>query len=183
MICLLCATLGWESMETYLKLWTLPATWQKAGSLPELFSSKKVKSYKEAKKFKCSASETLSLCPLLAFLAAHVFVPKGSHVLECQAFLSMNRVLELLQASDRVAPPVLQMQVEFALRTTKEAGWSNYMTRKFHWLLHLATSLQLHAGHWKESTKYAPDMPLPPQICLSMSKASWRRSLRMICTH
>ena len=144
MIYLLCATLGWESMETYLKLWTLPATWQKAGSLPELFSSKKVKSYKEAKKFKCSASETLSLCPLLAFLAAHVFVPKGSHVLECQAFLSMNRVLELLQASDRVAPPVLQKQVEFALRKTKEAGWSNYMTRKFHWLLHLATSLQLH---------------------------------------
>ena len=46
-----------DSVETYLKLWTLPATWQKAGSLPELFSSKKVKSYKEAKKFKCSASE------------------------------------------------------------------------------------------------------------------------------
>ena len=119
MIYLLCATLGWESMETYLKLWTLPATWQKAGSLPELFSSKKVKSYKEAKKFKCSASETLSLCPLLAFLAAHVFVPKGSHVLECQAFLSMNRVLELLQASDRVAPPVLQKQVEFGIAKNK----------------------------------------------------------------
>ena len=67
-------------------------------------------------------------------------------MLECKAFLSMNRVLELLQASDRVAPPVLQKQVEFALRKAKEAGWSNYMTRKFHWLLHLATLLQLHGG-------------------------------------
>lgn len=96
---LLAALDAWDQVEPFLKLWTLPAAIAKAGKLYELFTSKRIKGYKENSKFKCTASEALGLAPLLAYMVSAIFLPMNMEAEECQAFLDMVEVLEMLQAT------------------------------------------------------------------------------------
>lgn len=137
---------AWDLVQSFLALWVLPAATAKAGKLSDLFTSKRIKGYKEASKLKCTASECLGLCPLLAYMVTSVFVPQGLHLPACYAFLALATVLEMLQAtpSGTVQPAQLQQEVERALALCKEAGWGSRFLRKHHWALHFATAL----GRW-----------------------------------
>ena len=114
----------WDMMPRFLDLWSLPAATQKAGQLKQLFSAKKIKSYKQEKKIKCSASESLALCPLLAYLVSSAFASIGEYHLHSRAFLLMTAVLEMLQAtpSGMVSPDALLQAVESALQACVDAG-------------------------------------------------------------
>ena len=54
----------WGSLYSYVKLWSNPLRF-KAGNLHEIFSRKREKSCKDAKKFKCMASDLMSVYPIL----------------------------------------------------------------------------------------------------------------------
>ena len=61
---------AWSRMESYFKLWQLPAAMKKAGNLHSLFTVKRVASHREAQKFKCTASECLGVCPILFYMVS-----------------------------------------------------------------------------------------------------------------
>lgn len=135
---------AWTRMESYFKLWQLPASMKKAGNLHSLFTVKRVASHREAEKFKCTASECLGVCPILAYMVSSVFLSEESHMPMCNAFLAMVGVLELLQAvpSGKVTPGILQQQVERALHLCRDADGAGKFIRKHHWMLHFSTALQ-----------------------------------------
>ena len=134
---------AWTRMESYFKLWQLPASMKKAGNLHSLFTVKRVASHREAEKFKCTASECLGVCPILAYMVSSVFLSEESHMPMCNAFLAMVGVLELLQAvpSGKVTPAILQQQVERALHLCRDADGAGKFIRKHHWMLHFSIML------------------------------------------
>ena len=100
----------WDQLESFIKVWTLPWAVAKAGKLHDLFTAKKVKGYKESSKFKCTASEALGLVALLAYMVSAVYLPMGAAPEQCQSFLDMVAVMDLLQATHlgQVDPRFLQ---------------------------------------------------------------------------
>ena len=135
----------WDQLEPFLQLWTLPKAMAKAGNLHDLFQTKKIKFYKENSKFKCTASEAIGLSTLLAYLVNTICVPAAAHLDQCNSFLAMVQVLEMLQATQlgQVQPPRLQQAIEEALGSFKNCNGEAMMLRKHHWMLHLATHLQV----------------------------------------
>ena len=136
---------AWSRMESYFKLWQLPAAMKKAGNLHSLFTVKRVASHREAQKFKRTASECLGVCrPILSYMVSSVFLSEESHMPMCNAFLAMVSVLEFLHAvpSGKVTPHILQQQVERALHLCRDADGAGKFIRKHHWMLHFSTALQ-----------------------------------------
>ena len=58
---------NWAAMQSYCALWSLPAAVQKVGSLSSLFTPTKVDSHRKAGKLKISASEVLTLYPIMQY--------------------------------------------------------------------------------------------------------------------
>ena len=85
------------TLEKYVDLWTLPASFAHI-KLKLLFENKRMKSCKDAGKFKTTASEMLTLNPVLAFFVRTCILAKGFLASECRAFLQMSFMVELLQA-------------------------------------------------------------------------------------
>jgi hypothetical protein len=138
---------AWSLLQEFIAMWVLPAS-ANMNRLAELFSPAKVAGYKRKKKFVCSASEALALYPIVAYFV--MFIPKarGICVPQCDAFLAMCDVVDLLQgvALGIVSPALLLAAVENALELFVAAGWKHYMIKKFHWLLHLADKLREYDG-------------------------------------
>ena len=132
----------WVELERYLAFWTMPGA-ASMTHLAELFTTKRVESYKKAHKFKAQASETLALYPLIAHFVQGVPMKYGLCLPQCIAFLAMCDLVDLLQAVPLqiVTPEMLLHAVEAALTAFANAGWAQYMTKKFHWLLHLPDHL------------------------------------------
>ena len=67
---------------------------------------------------------------------------------QCEAFLAVCSVLDLLQAIGRteVTGRALDKAAEAALASVVEAGWSDNMINKFHWML--AAFWRLVGGTW-----------------------------------
>ena len=108
---LLSETNAWNQMESFLQLWTLPGAVGKKIKLHDLFTPKRIRFYKENKRFKCTASECLGLTTLMKYMAQVLFVPAGVQVDQCQSFVDMAAVLEMLQATaqGKVSPEILQL--------------------------------------------------------------------------
>lgn len=100
----------WGNIQEFLQLWTLPKAMAKAGKLHDLFAAKRTKFYKENSKFKCTASEAIGLTTMLEYLVNSICVPAGVHPGQCQSFLAMAKVMDMLQAIPLgcVQPPMLQ---------------------------------------------------------------------------
>lgn len=133
----------WRRLCEYMKLWCWPLhVSQKAGVVSKLFDDSAVKKNVKEKKFRCSASEVLSLHqPLRHFLLRCCTVPCDPARKACLAWL---RVLEiLLHAPLRFpSPGELSTCVEQALQLCVDAGWSDRLIPKFHWSLHYEDQLQ-----------------------------------------
>ena len=100
----------WDQLAEFLQLLTLPKGIAKAGKLHDLFAAKRTKFYKENSRFKCTASEAIGLATMLAYLVNSICMPAGLHPEQCQSFLAMVEVMDMLQATTLgcVQPPMLQ---------------------------------------------------------------------------
>ena len=134
---------AWTMFQRYLSLWILPFA-ANMKHLPELFSAKRVTSYKEARKFKCQASEVLAVYPILAQFVQTSPMKRGFCIPQCEAFLSMCLVLDTLQdvALGAIVPHVLRAHVDACLQAFLVAGWGQSMTKKLHWMLHFGDHLE-----------------------------------------
>ena len=131
----------YATLYKYLAFWHLPRA--KPCALSELFSAKKKKANKEANTFKATASEFLSLYPILAYLMQQVWVPAKLCVEQCNVFLELCNLLDLLQAIPvcNVTPHHLQHAVQDLYAKLVRAEWVDYFHSKFHWLIHFSGEL------------------------------------------
>ena len=135
----------WEHLHGYVQLWNQPAIHKT--DLGKLFTAKAVKGHKEANKFKCSASEMLSLYKVLARYVHTCCLANGLCVLASQCYLAWCSVLDYCVAIPALATPdhkQLLAVVEKALDATVQAGWSEEFKPKMHWVLHTSDSLKKH---------------------------------------
>ena len=133
----------WTSLGSYIQQWVLPATWRMK-HLPSLFTEKRLKKYKEAHKIAVQASKALALAQIFVYFVHSIALPSGSCIGECEAFLCMAKVVELLNTGQNwglTTTALLLEAIEAALEKSSQV-WPQLMSRKFHWLLHLPAELQ-----------------------------------------
>ena len=135
----------YEQLSSYLELWQYPGRVY-AAQLPEIFSESRKKKHREAMHIKCQASDMLSLMPVLSMYCSQVLVPLGLCNPACMAFFAMADVVEFLWCSGRrpLDAAVLDAMVEKFLELFVAAyGWQ-WLTPKFHWLLHFGDHYRKH---------------------------------------
>ena len=130
----------YEICKTYVANWKWPGRLF-VKSLPEIFSEDRKDNHRKARHIKCQASDMLSLLPVLAMFTAHVLMTlQPGCTTECIAFLALADVVDLIVASSRLTVPPLRLlqAVEKFLGLFRDAWGVEWLTPKFHWLLHLA---------------------------------------------
>ena len=121
-----------------------PAFRRHGSAVQGLFTHKRQVANTNAKNFKAAASEFLSLYPILALYVVRVVLRAGICIYECKSFLALCDLVDLLLVANlgKCTPKQLQDAVTAFLDACKEADWEQYMTPKFHWLIHLPYHLQ-----------------------------------------
>ena len=99
----------WDNLDGYLQIWHWPKR-NAAESVRETFCARRVRAYKAAETFKCSASDCLSLFPVLAFYFQTVILRSGTCPAQCNAFLLLCDILEALAAIRLEATPVVYLR-------------------------------------------------------------------------
>lgn len=134
-----------QTLHAYMALWRWPAS---VGSLvpTEVFCPKRAKSTMEAGILKATASECLSLWPVLAQFFQGLLDAGASPAVQphAECFLRLAHVLGLLQSTARrpVEPEVLEKAVGDHLRAFRQLYGPEAMTPKFHYALHFGHFLR-----------------------------------------
>ena len=133
----------YETANAWLQSWHLAGS-MSTSTLANLFSPKAKASHKTNKNFRCSASQALSLYPLLRVLL-HTTVYASNHCqAECKAMFALADFLDLIQAvpHGQVSPSMIDNAAQVFLDACVAAGWEEYMGPKFHWCVHMGSHLQ-----------------------------------------
>ena len=148
----------WKQLHGFFTLWVHPKKGKVA--VHSLFDNKAVESHKKASKFKCSASEMLGVCEIMAYYVELCCIPHGLCIAACRCFLDWCKVLNYCVAIPSLQRPChkhLLELVEAALASTISAGWSEEFRPKFHWAMHFSDALKLHGqlpGVWSLERKH-----------------------------
>ena len=137
----------WCNLCQYLQLWAWPGNLPGSGALHKLFTSKKVEAHRKGEKIVASASEMLSIYPVVAyFLQSCCVFPEGQT--HKDVYIAWCKVLDILVSSINFLPPAgyLLQAVEQALSLTVSAGYGGKLRPKFHWCLHFEQSMQMYSG-------------------------------------
>ena len=128
----------------YVSKWTWPL--RTPGShLHEIFSESRRDKHRKAKHIKAQASDLLSLCDVSYLFTLKVLMKlEFDCANECKAFLALIDVVQLIVASGRVhvEPADLLSAVEKFLQLFSGSFGFQWMTPKFHWLLHIPDQLR-----------------------------------------
>jgi hypothetical protein len=158
----------WDTMFSYIEAWVFPHRLHST-SLKDMFSKTRAKSSRKAKFLKCTASEGLSVYPILAFFIQTVVLRAGRCMHACHAFMAMSDMIDLLVATPLgvVTPDSLREAVKTMLAACVAAGWRDALHPKFHWLVHLPHQLAhfgvlptcwVHERKHKMVKRYANDI-------------------------
>ena len=135
-----------NSLPGYLKQWCLPQGFSSI-KLADMFSSKRVDSCKKANKLKSTASEMLAFHVVFSYYLRSCVLTTGTFQAECDAFLCLSYMVDLLQAATQghaVDAEMLTAAADDALKKMLAANWGNAMIKKFHWLLHFGDQYKHH---------------------------------------
>lgn len=119
----------WTIVKGYMEQWHLPHAVNNLKP-SALFEGKRVSKHKKSKKLNSTASELLTILPILAHFVRVACLPTGMHTKEIQAFLYLVQVVEMLHVSSHttVQPAAILAAVENSLKQWVEVGW--HMQRK-----------------------------------------------------
>lgn len=134
----------WAFFMHYFLTWNWPKSVGSPSNLAELFSKRS--SCNRAKQFKASASELLNIYPVVALFIANVALPAHKAVTECQCFLALVDVIEMLQATtlEKIEPDDLRAAIDKWYRWCRKTKWQEFQSPKWHWPIHLPC----HLGKW-----------------------------------
>ena len=136
----------WDMVNEYLQKWTLPKH-LKGFKTESILIKSRVEKHRKATHLSATASEVLTLQPLLTHFIRQVLQPSGSEPDACKTMLAMGHLLDLLQAanfSQCVTGHMIQDAVHDILKHWVQAGWAKSMVKKHHWLLHLGQEYDRH---------------------------------------
>lgn len=135
---------AWDNLHAYFKLWHIPSAF-KGVQVANLFSPQRVAKHKRSDKFNSTASELLTLLPLLCHWLRNVAIPANFEPEQVQLLLALANLVDQLQATWHgvVQPRDILCSVESILARWKAIGWK--MIRKHHWMLHYSDALT-HQG-------------------------------------
>ena len=162
----------WSALRDYILTWTWPESANFKNARKDIFDEDHVKSYKKAKHIKCSASEALSLLPVLSFYVCNVLrrIP-GICVEACDALGSLADLVDALlvirHSPGLIAPEYVRSCVRNMLDACCAAGWQELLIPKFHWCIHFYRHLQrwgvlptcwVHERKHKLAKRYGEDV-------------------------
>ena len=132
----------YETFRDYASNWHWPRRLH-ALHLADIFDTARKEKHRRAGKIKCPASDMLSLLCVLAVFAQHVLLRRDICNAECQAFLALVDLADLIVATARVEvlPATLLAAGHRFLHLYVTAFGYDYMFPKMHWLLHFAETL------------------------------------------
>ena len=131
----------WGTLFNYVAMWCLPKHLQGI-NIKSFFEASRVKNHRKSEKINATASELMTLEPVLTHFVEKVALPAGSYVPQCEAYLALATVAQMFQCKTHAQ--TLQAQVELVLRLWMAAGWQDWMIKKHHWLLHFPAHLEEH---------------------------------------
>ena len=134
----------WARLHEYLSRWTWPRA---TGSASALCNAKRAKSYYEAEVFKCSASEGLSVYPVLRKFLVDVVRPTGVCAEAVASAIHLCDAVKLLHSINRgatVRPARLMEAILTHLRSYQAAYGVEGWLPKHHYSLHLPGMLERH---------------------------------------
>jgi hypothetical protein len=90
-----------------------------------MFGKQRMKSSRKAAYLKCTASEGLSVYPVMCLFFLSVVMKANRCINQAAAFVHMSGVIDLLQAVplNVVTPDALRLQVSKFLTSCTAAGW------------------------------------------------------------
>ena len=144
-----------EAKEVCPNVWevlrdvTLKYTWPKAIKFDpnknDHLSKTRIKAHTAAWVFKCTASDGLSLLPVMAmFIQTTLSRTPGINQYALDAVVLLCDLVDALVAVQLglVTAGYLRERVANFLVTCEKAGWRTHFTPKFHWLIHLIAALE-----------------------------------------
>ena len=139
---------AYQAFDAFLQRYKWPNAIQAHHSkgLYQVFSPPRVERSRDSGKLICTASELLSLLPLLDHFARKHLLPNAEMRDATECFIAGIDVAETFFAIPKggVTPDMLKTRTETFASLVIVAGWSEYTTPKFHWLIHL----------WREFAKF-----------------------------
>ena len=159
----------WAIVRDYVQKWTWPAAIKFNATKSDLFSEERIRSYTKAQQVKCSASEAMSLLPVLAIFVLTVGKRLAPHAAPCDAFLALVDTVEALQVSMHgvTTPEYLRSCIHTFFTACEDAQWQEHFVPKFHWMVHFPTALEkwgfcpscwVHERKHKMVKRYADDI-------------------------
>ena len=115
----------WAKLEGYLHLYEWHVATKFSAQSAEVFNAGRVSSYKKGLSIKCSASEFLSILPVVVLFVAVCVKPSGLCSAECSAIEALGDLMEALMAFKRAgADAILTYAAPWASRKliAKAAG-------------------------------------------------------------
>ena len=106
----------WQNFGDYVGLWAIPGQWKQCGiNVQKLFTNERVQKHRKGTKFSCTASELITVLPILVHYIKKVCVEHMVKEAECIQVLA--HLVDLLQAT-------WPMSVEpEAIQRASEKGW------------------------------------------------------------
>lgn len=136
--------LSFASINDYMKQWSWPK-WVSGNTGQDVFSEKRIRSNWEAKVFKATASECLSVFPVLSnFMAAFIGGANADMHSHAQCFLQLSNVVDIILKSGRgdCRPDELQDATSKYLAAFHALFGAERMTPKFHYIMHCLVFLR-----------------------------------------
>ena len=130
----------YKELGRYLAPWAFPKAF---GKLDHLFSEPAIKTNLAKGSFSCTASEFLTMTPVLARYVSKVCVPRGHDMAMVESMLAVLRVVEILQAVRRgvIDAESLRTAIVGHVRLYIEAYGDDAVRPKHHYVMHLPDAL------------------------------------------
>lgn len=134
---------SYTEIRQFLSEWVQPKHW---GNMQHLFTDDANRNNHKKASFNCSASEMMTLAPLLRRYCVMVLRPRGEELAYVESMIAAFEVLELCMRVKRggVSPDTLRRAIEKHLTLFKAAWGDNMMKPKHHYCLHLPSQLLRH---------------------------------------
>ena len=136
----------YQMLSSYVACWTWPnRIHQGSAHFSDIFSDDRKTTHRKAQRIKCQASDGLSLTPVIALFIMNVLMKLDKVPMEeCIAFLALVDIIELIQTMGKMAvqPDQLLECCESFLKHFTAVWGFEWMTTKFHWILHFGDQLR-----------------------------------------
>lgn len=137
----------WTDLDTFIRMWSFPKR-ARVGKYMDLACPVRAKSSHEKNSLKCSASEGLTVYPVLRKWVIEVVRPNVPHDCQqaCDCFLHACRIIDLLRLTQRlnhkVTPVMLHEAIVSTLTLFLRVYGPSYWVPKFHMALHMGMFLK-----------------------------------------